>query len=310
MRNVDIDRVFGLLAAEDPAPAAEIDRELAASPTAHTILTRSSTGHEAESEGRQDGTPQVVTAAVPIRRTPRRALVATFAAVAAALLLVAAIVAITSREATEIEPADTTTTGVDSTTTRPQGEHGQVPADAGTPGDVGGEQAPPAPGQDSADPDNETQDGRGSGTPSDANPVNPPATGSGLPPVGAPLAGRAPYPAAVSGRSPLPFCGVAHLHETEDLVGAERLPVECFYYWVDRNEPVEVILTGTPPDEQEGTQILRHFGDRNTVTYRNFPDSQGDYTWSIQACHRMTKNPTILRLMGPGAYCDAAAPIS
>lgn len=310
MRNGDIDRVFDLLVALDPTSDAEIDKEQAASPTAHAIVARSATGNDAESRGKPDGTPRVVTAVVPIRKRPRQALVATVAAVAAALLLVAAIVAITSREATEIEPADTTTTGVDSTTTLPPGEHGLVPADAGTPGDSGGEPAPPVPGPASADPGSDTEGGSGSGTPSGANPTSPPAGGSGVPAPGAPLVGRAPYPAAVSGRRALPFCGVAHLYETEDLVGAERLPVECFYYWVDRNEPVEVILTGTPPGEQEGTLVLRHFGDRNTVTYRNLPDSQGNYTWSIQACHRMTKNPTILRQMGPGAYCDAASPIS
>jgi hypothetical protein len=79
---------------------------------------------------------------------------------------------------------------------------------------------------------------------------------------------------------------------------------------VDRNQPVEVIVTGTPPGEMEGTVILRHIGSRDVISYRNFPDGNGVYSWSVQSCHKMTRHPTILRMNGPGSWCEVATPLS
>lgn len=301
-------RVLELLADADPAGPAELDRAANRAPDAWSIMGRADS-EAGIASGDGSRAVHLMGERVDSRGNRRRNLAAISAAVAAAVLLVGALVVLLSRDAAEIEPADTTTTG--RTTTLPREDSGG-PAETGAAGPT---TTLPGAGQgveahDDAEPGTQ-QDGQpASGGSSGIQGPSSGSTAPQLPAPSAPLAGRAPHPAAVVARTPLPSCGTAHLDRTEDLVGDERLPVECFYYWVDRDQPVEVIVTGTPPGEMEGTVILRHIGGGEVLSYRNFPDSEGVYGWSVQGCHKMTRHPTILRKNGPGSYCDTPVPLS
>lgn len=301
-------RVLGLLADADPAGPADLDRAASQAPDAASIMSRADSEPGAASGGGGSGAVHLMGERVDPPRSRRRNLAAISAAVAAAVLLIGALVVLLSRDAAEIEPADTTTTG--RTTTLPRDDSGG-PAATGAAGPTTSLPGPEQAVEEQDEGPGTQQDGQSA--PGGSSGSQGPSSGSTapqLPAPSAPPAGRAPHPAAVVARTPLPSCGTAHLDQTEDLVGDERLPVECFYYWVDRDQPVEVIMTGTPPGEMEGTVILRHIGGREVLSYRNFPDSEGVYSWSVQGCHKMTRHPTILRKNGPGSYCDTPVPLS
>lgn len=176
-------------------------------------------------------------------RSRRRNLAAISAAVAAVLLIIALVVLL-SRDTAEIEPADTTTTG--RTKRLPRDDSGG-PAATGAAGPTTSLPGPEQAVEEQDEGPGAQQDGQSA--PGGSSGSQGPSSGSTapqLPAPSAPPAGRAPHPAAVVARTPLPSCGTPHLDQTEDLVGDERLPVECFCYWADRDQPVEVIMTGTP----------------------------------------------------------------
>jgi hypothetical protein len=161
------------------------------------------------------------------RTTKRRNLATVSAAVAAAVLLVGAVLVLLSRDAADIEPADTTTGRQMTTLPAPTGEHS-----GGDPTVPGPTVATTPPGQQSDQTGGEPgdtgtgtgNDGASTGAPSGTSDSTSDGSDPGLPAAAAPPAGRAPHPTAVLARTPLPFCGTAHLYETEDFVGIRADP--------------------------------------------------------------------------------------